>query len=67
MVRSVSGQVVDESGAPLPGVNVLIDGTRIGTTTDFDGNYRLSISEGRELSFSYLGLKLPSFLFYASR
>lgn len=67
MVRSVSGQVVDESGAPLPGVNVLIDGTRIGTTTDFDGNYRLSISEGRELSFSYLGFKTTQLPIYASQ
>ena len=35
---SVSGTVSDSNGNPIPGVAVIVDGTTIGTTTDFDGN-----------------------------
>mgnify|MGYP003631255751 CR=1 FL=1 len=53
---TVSGTVYDESGtAPLPGVNVLVEGKSIGTTTDFDGNYSLSVESADILVFSYLG------------
>ncbi len=53
--RNVSGTVTDE-GIPLYGVNVVVKGTTIGTTTDFDGNYTLKVPEGSEaLVFSYLG------------
>ena len=38
---TVSGEVVDAEGLPLPGVNVFIVGTSQGTTTNFDGNYTL--------------------------
>lgn len=41
---SVSGNVVDsETGTPLPGVNVVIQGTSTGVSTDFDGNYQISV------------------------
>ena len=36
--RTISGTVTDDSGVPLPGVNVLISGTSTGTQTDFDGH-----------------------------
>jgi iron complex outermembrane receptor protein len=44
-----------ESGLPLPGVNVLIKGTTNGTTTDFDGNYQISAQNGDVIVFSYVG------------
>ena len=53
--RSVSGNVADESGVPLPGVNVVIKGTDTGTSTDFDGNYSISVSENDVLNFSFVG------------
>ncbi|MGK7392709.1 MAG: SusC/RagA family TonB-linked outer membrane protein [Candidatus Cyclobacteriaceae bacterium M2_1C_046] len=55
--RTVSGIVTDaENGSPLPGVNVLLRGTTVGTTTDIDGNYKLLVpSEGGTLSFSFIG------------
>lgn len=53
--RTVSGKVTDESGETLPGVNVVIKGTTTGTTTDLDGNYRLSVDEGATLVFSFVG------------
>ncbi len=54
----VSGTVTDgEGGEPLPGVNVVIKGTAIGTTTDFDGLYEINADLGDILQFSYLGFK----------
>jgi len=55
--KSVSGTVTDAQGMPLPGVNVLVQGTQRGTQTDFDGNFSLQASEGEVLLFSYLGMK----------
>ena len=55
--KTVSGQVTDQQGIPLPGVNVIVQGTQNGTQTDFDGNYSISANEGQTLLFTYLGLK----------
>lgn len=53
---SVSGTVTEESGEPLPGVNVLIKGTTIGTTTDASGGYTLEVpDENSILVFSFIG------------
>ncbi|MEP5615482.1 MAG: carboxypeptidase-like regulatory domain-containing protein, partial [Flavobacteriaceae bacterium] len=52
---TVSGTVSDNSGSPLPGVNVVEKGTSNGTSTDFDGNYSLSVSSDATLVFSSLG------------
>lgn len=53
--ETVSGMVTDQAGVPLPGVNVFIKGTSVGTQTDFDGNYSLDVAEGQTLVFSYVG------------
>ena len=55
--KAVTGTVTDADGMPLPGVNVLVQGTQRGTQTDFDGNFSLQASEGEVLLFSYLGMK----------
>ena len=55
-VKEITGTVTDNSGIPLPGVNVLVKGTSNGTQTDFDGNYAISASIGEVLVFSYVGL-----------
>ncbi len=56
--RSVSGKVTDSSGLPLPGVSIVIKGKSTGTTSDFDGNYTLEISEdAATLVFSFVGMK----------
>lgn len=55
--RTVSGKVTDESGGPLPGVNVLIKGTTTGAQTDLDGNFTLSVPDGATLVFSYVGFE----------
>lgn len=53
--KQVSGTVTDENGVPLPGVNILIQGTNTGTQTDFDGKFSLTAEEGDLLIFSFLG------------
>ncbi|MEO0572210.1 MAG: carboxypeptidase-like regulatory domain-containing protein, partial [Bacteroidota bacterium] len=37
--KAISGTVTDSDGLPLPGVNIVVEGTSNGTQTDFDGNY----------------------------
>ncbi|KAA9350018.1 SusC/RagA family TonB-linked outer membrane protein [Larkinella humicola] len=54
--RMVSGKVTDETGAGLPGVNVLIKGTQKGTTTNASGAFQLDVPDGSTvLVFSYVG------------
>lgn len=65
-VKKVVGTITDESGAPLPGANVIIKGTTTGTQTDFDGNYSLDIPFGQELTFSYIGMHTQELPIYAS-
>ncbi len=57
--RTVSGRVTSaEDGSALPGVSVVLKGTAIGTQTDGDGRYSLSIpSAGGTITFSFIGLK----------
>ncbi len=57
--RDIKGTVRDDTGAPLPGANVLVKGTTVGTQTDFDGNFTLTIPEDAEstLVISYIGFK----------
>lgn len=54
--KTISGTVSDESGG-LPGVSVLIKGTKTGTETDFDGKYTIKAKAGDVLVFSYLSMK----------
>ncbi len=54
--RDISGQVLDEAGSSLPGVNVVLKGTSQGTVTDIEGNYSISVEgENPILVFSYVG------------
>src|SRR5687767_12256748 len=53
---TVSGKVMDESNASVPGVSVVIKGTTNGTTTDETGKYVLQLSDGNAtLVFSFIG------------
>jgi TonB-dependent starch-binding outer membrane protein SusC len=56
--RNVTGIVSDDSGNTLPGVTVMVKGTTVGTTTDFDGNYTINVSDPSQvLLFSYIGMQ----------
>jgi TonB-linked SusC/RagA family outer membrane protein len=53
---SVTGKVVDENGAGLPGVTVLLKGTTTAAPTDFEGNYTLTVPDGNgTLAFTFVG------------
>ncbi|MGV3559854.1 SusC/RagA family TonB-linked outer membrane protein [Larkinella arboricola] len=58
--RIITGKVTDNSTSePLPGVNIVIEGTTVGTVTNAEGNYSLEVSKpDAVLVFSYVGYKL---------
>lgn len=60
--QSISGIVTDDNGVPLPGATVLIEGTKIGVSTDFDGNYSINASGDDTLTFSFVGYTSQSIL-----
>ena len=61
--KPITGKVTDElSGEALPGVTVVVEGTTLGTTTDFDGNYSIAVSNGQSLVFSYIGYEKSTIL-----
>ena len=54
--NSVSGKVFDSNGEPLPGANVIVEGTTIGTISDLDGNYSITIpNNAGQLTYSFIG------------
>lgn len=53
---TVSGKIIDDTGQSIPGVNILVKGTTIGTTSDSDGGYSLSVPDNATtLVFSFIG------------
>ncbi len=57
-VQTVTGKVTDSSGAPLPGVTIVVKGTTQGIVTDDDGNYSLAnVTSNATLVFSFVGMK----------
>ena len=52
----VSGKVSDNNGSPLPGVSVMVQGTKLGTITDIEGYYSLNVPSKASLHFSFIGL-----------
>ena len=57
---TLTGQVTDQSNTPLPGVTVLVKGTKLGTSTDPEGNFKLSLpqQENTILIFSFIVWKV---------
>ncbi len=51
----ITGKVTDKEGTSLPGVNILIKGTAVGTVTDGNGSYRIAASPEATLVFSFIG------------
>ena len=55
-VGQVRGRVTDQTGSPIPGVNVLVQGTTVGTVTNLDGQYQLALPQNAQsLMFSSVG------------
>jgi len=56
--QDIKGKVTDKEGKPIPGVSIVVKGTTMGTITDPDGNYTLSIPEkAQTLVFSFVGME----------
>ena len=55
--KIISGVISDFDSVPLPGVNVIIKNSNIGTVSDFDGNYSISANTGDVLIFSFVGFE----------
>lgn len=53
--KRITGTVIDASGIPVIGANVMVKGTSNGTITDMDGKFTLEVSEGAVLEVSYIG------------
>ena len=55
----VSGQVMDETGQPLPGVTIRIDGTNGGVASDYEGRFSIKVPKGKSIhvTCSYIGCK----------
>lgn len=66
MIKRVVGTILDQTGQPLPGANIVIKGTTKGTTTDFDGEYSIDIEQGEELEYSYIGFMSKQQPIYSS-
>ena len=52
---NITGTVNDETGAPLPGATVIVEGTTRGVATDFDGNFSIQATQGDVLVITYVG------------
>ncbi|NBL64401.1 SusC/RagA family TonB-linked outer membrane protein [Flavobacterium sp. NST-5] len=63
--KTITGTVT-ESGLPLPGVTVKVQGKTAATQTDFDGNFSISAAQGDVLEFSFVGLETKTAVVGAS-
>src|SRR5690606_15133487 len=57
---TVTGTVVDQNGDPIPGATVSIPELGLGTATDIDGRYSLTVPDGATLVFSFVGFQSQS-------
>lgn len=53
--RQIKGKVTDENGGGLPGANILVKGTNIGTNSDADGNFTIAVSSNKTIVISSVG------------
>ena len=54
--KKITGKVTDETGAPISGASVIVKGSNVGTTTDANGNYTITVPDGsKTLLISYVG------------
>ena len=63
----VSGTIVGSDVQPIPGATVLVQGTNNGTTSDFDGNFSITIENNQSLEISYIGYETQVISLYRAR
>ena len=55
--QQIRGNIQDEDSNPIPGVTIIVDGTGVGSTSDFDGNFSINATGGENLIFSFIGFQ----------
>jgi len=60
--KTITGTITDDSGLPLPGVNIIKKGSSTGTQSDFDGKYAIQADESSTLLFSFVGFSNQNIL-----
>ncbi|PID91510.1 MAG: SusC/RagA family protein, partial [Bacteroidetes bacterium] len=55
--KTIHGEIIDENGDPMPGVNIIVQGTTHGTTSGFDGSFELRVADSDVLLISFIGYK----------
>ena len=55
--QTIKGIVVDASGEPVIGANVVVEGTTMGTITDFEGTFSISVPKNGKIKISFIGYK----------
>ena len=55
--KTITGTIIDETGEPMIGVSVLVQGTTTGAVTDLDGKFTLEVPANATLVVSYIGYK----------
>lgn len=55
--RTISGTVTDQDGEPIPGATISIPGTSIGTATNLEGKYNITVPDNATLVFSFIGFE----------
>ena len=55
--KQITGKVTAEDGVPIPGVSVAVKGTTMGTITNTDGDFSLTVPENEVVTFSFVGMK----------
>jgi TonB-linked SusC/RagA family outer membrane protein len=54
----ITGKITDENGSPLPGVNIKVEGTTVGSISDMAGNYSIAVTDNNAvIVFSFIGYK----------
>jgi iron complex outermembrane receptor protein len=66
--NTLTGTVLDKvSNQPIPGVNVVVEGTQNGTSTNFDGIFNLNVKKGDKVVFSYIGFKTYTLIYTSQK
>jgi hypothetical protein len=64
---TIYGTVTDNTKLPLPGASIVIKGTDIGRTTDFDGNFYIKVKPGNILAVTYVGYEIKEIVIEATK